>query len=127
MNRYICEVSRMKKVIGIIIVIIGLYEVGFSAGNSYADGKYTVSDSRERLRYEQVYSGYSDKIDPLYQRLDEKNKALSSEKNRRNPDWQKIERLENEKRIVKRELDNTYKDLRYDLRRNRINDYSYRS
>ena len=117
----------MKKVIGIIIVIIGLYEVGFSAGNSYADGKYTVSDSRERLRYEQVYSGYSDKIDLLYQRLDEKNKALSSEKNRRNPDWQKIERLENEKRIIKRELDNTYKDLRYDLRRNRINDYSYRS
>ena len=117
----------MKKVIGIIIVIIGLYEVGFSSGNSYTDGKYTASDSRERLRYEQVYSGYSDKIDLLYQRLDEKNKALSSEKNRRSPDWGKIERLENEKRIIKRELDNTYKDLRYDLRKNRINDYSYRS
>ena len=117
----------MKKVIGIIIVIIGLYEVGFSSGNLYTDGKYTASDSRERLRYEQVYSGYSDKIDLLYKRLDEKNKALSSEKNRRSPDWGKIERLENEKRIIKRELDNTYKDLRYDLRRNRINDYSYRS
>ena len=117
----------MKKVIGIIIVIIGLYEVGFSSGTSYTDGKYTASDSRERLRYEQVYSGYSDKIDLLYKRLDEKNKALSSEKNRRSPDWGKIERLEKEKRIIKRELDNTYKDLRYDLRRNRINDYSYRS
>ena len=127
MNCYISEVIRMKKVIGIIIVIIGLYEVGFSSGNSYTDRKYTASDSRERLRYEQVYSGYSDKIDLLYKRLDEKNKALSSEKNRRSPDWGKIERLENEKRIIKRELDNTYKDLRYDLRRNRINDYSYRS
>ena len=127
MNCYISEVIRMKKVIGIIIVIRGLYEVGFSSGNLYTDGKYTASDSRERLRYEQVYSGYSDKIDLLYKRLDEKNKALSSEKNRRSPDWGKIERLENEKRIIKRELDNTYKDLRYDLRRNKINDYSYRS
>ena len=127
MNCYISDVIRMKKVIGIIIVIRGLYEVGFSSGNLYTDGKYTASDSRERLRYEQVYSGYSDKIDLLYKRLDEKNKALSSEKNRRSPDWGKIERLENEKRIIKRELDNTYKDLRYDLRRNKINDYSYRS
>ena len=117
----------MKKVISIIIVIIGLYEVGFSGGNSYTDGKYTALDSKERFRYEQVYSGYSDKIELLYKRLDEKNKALSDEKNRRSPDWGKIERLENEKRIIKRELDNTYKDLRYDLRKNRINDYSYRS
>ena len=117
----------MKKVIGIIIVTIGLYEVGFSGGKLYADGKNTASETKERIRYEEVYSGYSDKIDLLYKRLDEKNKALSSEKNRRSPDWGKIERLENEKRIIKRELDNTYKDLRYDLRRNRINDYSYRS
>ncbi len=127
MDCYISEVSGMKKVIGIIIVIIGLYEVGFSGGNSYTDGKYTALDSKERFRYEQVYSGYSDKIELLYKRLDEKNKALSDEKNRRSPDWGKIERLENEKRIIKRELDNTYKDLRYDLRKNRINDYSYRS
>ena len=117
----------IKKVIGIIIIITGLYEAGFSRGTSYSDVKYTASDSRERIRYEEVYSGYSDKIELLYKRLDEKNKALSSEKNRRSPDWGKIERLENEKRIIKRELDNTYKDLRYDLRRNRINDYSYRS
>ena len=117
----------MKKVIGIIIVTIGLYEVGFSGGKLYADGKNTASETKERIRYEEVYSGYSDKIDLLYKRLDEKNKALSSEKNRRSPDWGKIERLENEKRIIKRELDNTYKDLRYDLRKNRINDYSYRS
>ena len=127
MDSYISEVIRIKKVIGIIIVIIGLYEVGFSSGTSYTDGKYTASDSRERLRYEQVYSGYSDKIELLYKRLDEKNKALSDEKSRRSTDWQKVERLENEKRIIKRELDNTYKDLRYDLRKNRINDYSYRS
>ena len=77
----------MKKVIGIIIVIIGLYEVGFSSGNSYTDGKYTASDSRERLRYEQVYSGYSDKIDLLYKRLDEKNTAISDERRRKNLNW----------------------------------------
>ena len=117
----------MKKVIGIIIVIIGLYEAGFSTESTYTNRKYNASDSRERIRYEEVYSGYSDKIELLYKRLDEKNKALSDERNRRSPDQRKIERLENEKRIVKRELDNTYEDLRYDLRKNKIRDYSFRN
>ena len=117
----------IKKVIGIIIIITGLYEAGFSRGTSYSDVKYTAPDSRERIRYEEVYSGYSDKIELLYKRLDEKNKALSDERNRRSPDRQKIERLENEKRIVKRELDSTYEDLRYDLRKNKVRDYSFRS
>ena len=128
LNKETNEVSGMiKKVIGIIIIITGLYEAGFSRGTSYSDVKYTAPDSRERIRYEEVYSGYSDKIELLYKRLDEKNKALSDERNRRSPDRQKIERLENEKRIVKRELDSTYEDLRYDLRKNKVRDYSFRS
>ncbi|MCP1224740.1 hypothetical protein [Sebaldella sp. S0638] len=117
----------IKKIIGIIIVTIGLYEVGFSGGKLYANGKNTASETKERIRYEEVYSGYSDKIDLLYKRLDEKNTAISDERRRKNPDYKKVERLENEKRIVKRELDSTYADLRYDLRQNRVRDYSYKN
>ena len=117
----------IKKVIGILIIITGLYEVGFSGGNTYTDGKYAASDSRERGRYEEVYSGYSDKIELLYKRLDEKNTALTNERKKKSPDQPKIEKLENEKRIVKKELDSTYEDLRYDLRQNKVNNYSYKS
>lgn len=113
-----------KRIIGILILITGLYGAGFSYSNTSVAGRYGASDSWERERYEEVYSSYSSKIDLLYKRLDEKNSALSSERRKKNSDRQKIERLENEKRIIKRELDNTYEDLRYDLRRNRIRDYS---
>ena len=113
-----------KRIIGILILITGLYGAGFSYSNTSVAGRYGASDSWERERYEEVYSSYSRKIDLLYKRLDEKNSALSSERRKKNSDRQKIERLENEKRIIKRELDNTYEDLRYDLRRNRIRDYS---
>ena len=117
----------IKKVIGIIIVIIGLYEVGFCGEKLYTDGKNTAPGSKEKIRYEEVYSDYSDKIDLLYKRLDEKNAALSDEKKKKNPDHSKIEKLENEKMIVKKELDGTYEELRYDLRKNRVSDSSYRN
>lgn len=116
----------IKKILGLLIIITGLYEVGFSAGNLYTDNRYSYSESRERSRYEEIYSGYSSKINLLYKRLDEKNAALTSERKKKNPDRQKIERLKNERRIVERELDNTYEDLRYELRRNKVRDYSYR-
>ena len=116
-----------KRIIGILILITGLYGAGFSYSNTSVAGRYGASDSWERERYEEVYSSYSSKIDLLYKRLDEKNTAISDERRRKNPDYKKVERLENEKMIVKRELDSTYADLRYDLRQNRVRDYSYRN
>jgi hypothetical protein len=116
-----------KKVIGILIVITGLLGTGFAGRTAYAEEKYKVSDSWNRNKYEEVYSGYSSKIELLYKRLDEKNDALENERRKKNYDTKKVERLLNERRIIKNELDNTYKDLRYELRRNNIRDYSYRS
>ena len=116
-----------KKFIGILIVITVLLGTGFAGRTAYAEEKYKVSDSWNRNRYEEVYSGYSSKIELLYKRLDEKNEALKSERRKKNYDTKKVERLQNERRIIKNELDNTYNDLRYELRRNNIRDYSYRS
>lgn len=100
----------MKKiVITVLLMVTALSSIGFSSYDF--DRSYTRKEA-----YDEVYSNYNDKIDLLYTRLSQKNTDIRNEKRKRKPDWMKIERLENERSIVSRELDNTYRDLRYDLR-----------
>lgn len=100
----------MKKIaITVLLAVTALSSLGFSSYD------FDRSYGRKEI-YDKVYSNYSNKIDLLHTRLSQKNTDIRNEKRKKKPDWMKIERLENERSIISRELDNTYQDIRNDLR-----------
>lgn len=123
-----------KSILTIMILVLGFSAYSYSRDhnnnrhngkNKYKGNDYYKNDrySRDR-KYNQIYSRYESKINLLHDRLDQKNNDLRYEKRRKRLDYGKIDRLNNEKNIIKRELDYTYSDLKRELDRNNLYGYS---
>ena len=125
----------MKKLLLVgMVLMLGVSSTGFSAkhnnrnqnkghNNSYKNERYRNDNQK---RYNQIYSRYSGKINSLEVSLRNKDNEIRREKNQRRSDWRRVERLSNERNIIKRELDSTYAQLRRELDRNNLTAYGPR-
>ena len=125
----------MKKLLLVgMVLMLGVSSTGFSAkhnnrnqnkghNNSYKNERYRNDNQK---RYNQIYSRYSGKINSLEVSLRNKDNEIRREKNQRRSDWRRVERLSNERNIIKRELDSTYAQLRRELDRNKLTAYGPR-
>ena len=123
-----------KSVLTIMVLVLGFSTFSYSRDynnnrynerNKYRENDYYKNDRNARDRkYDQIYSRYESKINLLYDRLDQKNNDLRYERRGKRTDYGKIDRLNNERNIIIRELDYTYADLRRELERNNLYGYS---